>query len=104
MKKITKKFNFKKMLGVAMLCLCINQILVAQCSLNASFTYTTGNSGLVNITNTSTGATSSTTYKWYYSDRAEDLYVTSPSHTFLYNGAYSIKLSMMDTLSNCFDS
>jgi PKD repeat protein len=103
MKKITKKINFKKILGIAALCLSLNQITVAQCSLHASYTYTTGSAGLVNFTNTSTGATGSTVYKWYFSDGANS-YLTSPSHTFQYNGSYFVNLSMWDTLGNCFDS
>ncbi|HKC68295.1 MAG TPA: PKD domain-containing protein [Bacteroidia bacterium] len=96
MKKITKKI-----LGIAVLCLGLNQAIVAQC--HASFTYTTGSSGLVNFTNTSTGAVGSTVYHWNFTDGSNSS-VASPSHTFLYNGTYLANLSMWDTTGNCFDS
>ncbi|HTA63733.1 MAG TPA: PKD domain-containing protein [Bacteroidia bacterium] len=102
MKKITKKINIKKMLGVAVLCLGLNQITVAQCGFNASFTYTVGSSGLVNFTNTSTGS-GTIVYNWHFSDGTNST-VTSPTHTFQYNGAYNVNLLMRDTLGNCFDS
>ena len=102
MKKTTKKINFKKMLGIAALCLGLTQITVAQCGFNASFTYTTGSSGSVNFTNTSTGS-GSILYNWHFSDGTSST-VTSPTHTFHYNGSYYVNLLMTDTSGNCFDS
>ncbi|HXU27358.1 MAG TPA: PKD domain-containing protein, partial [Bacteroidia bacterium] len=104
MKKITKKISFKKIFGIAALCLGLNQITVAQCSINPSYTYTTGGAGLVNFTNTSTGATTNTIYRWYFGDGAAYSSATSPSHTYQYNGSYFVNLSMWDTSGNCFDS
>jgi len=102
MKKTTKKMNFKKMLGIAVLCLGLNQITVAQCT--ASYTYTTGSSGLVNFTNTSSG-TGSIVYNWHFNDgTGVTSSLASPTHTFHYNGTYNVSLSMWDSLGNCFDS
>lgn len=100
MKKITKNIGLKKMLGLAFLYLGLSQFTWAQC--NASFTYTTGSSGSVNFTNTSTG-TGSITYNWHFGDGAIS-YATSPSHTFQYNGTYNVSLSMWDSMGGCFDS
>ena len=89
------------MLSIAALCLGLNQITVGQCI--ASYTYTTGSSGVVNFTNTSTGGGASTQYNWHFSDGAISS-ATSPTHTFVYNGTYYVNLFMSDTLGTCFDS
>jgi hypothetical protein len=99
-----KNNNFKKILILAVICFGLNQMSLAQC--NASFTFTASTSG-VSATSTSTGTTAATNYGWniYNSNGANVASSGGTSAVFnsLYNGTYTVSLSIWDSLSgaNC---
>ncbi len=73
----------------------------------ASFTYTTGSSGLVNCTSTSTGTSPNTIYTWNAGDGSPVVNgpaVRTFNHTYAYNGSYTIVLYIWDSTGNPFDS
>ena len=69
------------------------------CNMNAAFTYTLGSGGQVSFTNTSTGIDSMTHYLWTYND-GNQYAGSSGSHTYQYNGTYSVTLYINDSLAN----
>ena len=78
----------------------------AQSSCTASFTYTLGSSGLINLTSTSTGLGGGPRYQWTTGDGGQ---ATGPSSTYSYNyqynGTYLLTLFLTDTTtSSCSDS
>lgn len=78
----------------------VNSVSVP-CQLNANYSHIVGNSGQVNFTSSSTGTTNNTTYFWDFGDGIYSL-AANPSHTYVYNGAYAVKLKIND--ANCADS
>ena len=87
-----KKIDFKKILGVAALCLGLSSIAVAQCSINASYTYTIGTNGQISFSNTSTvPADTIVSYSWDFGDNTSST-DTNVTHTYAYNGTYNIYL------------
>ena len=90
----------KKLLLLASLAFTINAI--AQCS--ASYTYTTGNPS-ISATSTSTGTLSTTTYSWVLQNASGvnltsySTYTNVASFPSLYNGTYSLTLTISDSLS-----
>ena len=81
----------------------LSGVTLAQTSCHAGYTYTIGTAGSVNFTNTSTGGSGSTTYHWDFGDKKSSN-ISSPSHTYLYNGTYLVNFFMYDTTGSCFDS
>lgn len=59
----------------------------------ASFNYSYGSGGQVNFNNTSTSNLSGTTYYWDFGDGNTST-LQSPSHTYLYNGNYTVLLQL----------
>ena len=98
--KSSTKLNFKKALCLIALYLGLSVASNAQC--HSNYTYTTGSSGMVNFTNTSTGSNGLYS-KWYFGDGTTSN-VSSPAHTYQYNGTYNVGLSIWDTVNYCFDS
>ena len=88
MKAIIKnKVGLKKILGIAVLCLGVNEISKAQC--NASFTYTVGANGSVTFTSSNTNASAYT--GWMWGDGTGILAGGNfTSHTYTYNGTYQV--------------
>jgi PKD repeat protein len=67
----------------------------------SAYTYTTGANGQVDFTSTSSTYTASTTYYgWNFGDNTSDN-TTSPSHTFYYNGTYTVSLGVSNPYSSC---
>jgi PKD repeat protein len=88
----------KKIILIALL-FCIKQIQAQTCQ--ASFTYTTGSNGDATFTSTSTGTTANTKYFWGFSDMTGDSGVGPYTHSFYYNGTYSVTLTIGDTITGC---
>ncbi len=70
---------------------------ILPCPINASFTYTVGNNGVVNFTSLSSGAISPN-YYWSFGDYSVD-YSPNPSHTYYTSGIYTVTLLVSDTLN-----
>ncbi len=70
----------------------------------SAFTYTLGAGGQVMLTSTSTTYTGSPTYyTWNFGGNAYDsAYVLpSPTHTYIYNGTYTVSLNVYNPFSGC---
>ncbi|MBS1647557.1 MAG: T9SS type A sorting domain-containing protein [Bacteroidetes bacterium] len=78
----------------------------SQCNLVVNYTYTLGVSGQINFTNTSSNLPINTHYTWNFGDNTTSL-VENATHTFAYNGTYSVSLtitgdsSVSDTSMSC---
>lgn len=70
------------------------------CNLVPSFTTSTGSGGLVNFTNTSTGIPAGATTYWDFG-YGQSSTATNPSHTFSYNGTYTVTLYISDSTGLC---
>jgi hypothetical protein len=69
------------------------------CGIIANFSYTFGNSGLVNFTSTSSNISTNATYGWSFGDGATTNYSTSNAnvtHTFVNNGTYNVAMILRD--------
>jgi PKD repeat protein len=68
---------------------------------NTSFTYSLGATGLVDFTNTSpVDPNGNTTYSWDFGDYGYSS-SNSPSHTYVYNGTYTVTLSVTNPYTAC---
>lgn len=65
------------------------------CNIQASFTYTMGINGVVTFSNTTTGSAGPYDSNWLTGDGIGSV-MTSPTHTYSYNGTYAISLHVMD--------
>ncbi len=92
-----------KILSALVLFLGLNKTLSAQCSINASFTYTTTDSS-ISATSTSTGISSNTDYYWNLSNTTYTSYGSSTIFSSLYNGTYTVTLNVFDSTGTCYDS
>lgn len=72
------------------------------CNLQATFTWSDVGGGTVNFTNTSTGAGPNVIYSWTFGDGAGSSQ-NSPSHTYQFNGPYTVQLYATDTSGNCMN-
>ncbi len=70
-------------------------------AINSSFTYTTGATGNVNFTSTSTGTNISSTYLWDFGDGNTST-TMNPSHTYTSNGSFITSLTVAN--GACSDS
>lgn len=70
------------------------------CGLTASFTYTLGANGLVNVSSTSTGTTAGTVYSWQFNPSS---YVSGNPASFTYtnNGVYTVTLMAINNSVTC---
>jgi PKD repeat protein len=80
----------------------ITNASTSTCNLNASFTKNVGANGVTYFTNTSTNASTLTSYHWSNNNNFFSS-VQNPSTT-LNNGFYNICLTVIDSLNNCFDT
>jgi PKD repeat protein len=107
MKKITNNriisTFMKRFFATMVLVIGLTAGAYAQALCHAAFTYTTGSSGQVNFTNTSTGITGTPVYQWSFGDNTTSA-VTSPTHTYAYNGTYHVTLMIDSTGSGCTSS
>jgi PKD repeat protein len=88
----------KKLLIIALL-ICIKQVNAQ--TRQASFIYSQGANGTVTFTSTSTGTTANTTYFWNWDDNYAQVGWSSISHTYYYNGTYSVSLTINDSTTGC---
>ncbi len=72
-------------------------VSIITCSLTSNYTYTNVGSGILNFSSTSVGTSTSTTYSWDFGDYTSAS-VPNVSHTYLYNGTYSVTLSVYDSI------
>lgn len=104
MKTMTKTFS-KNVLRTLLLVLSICFVNAAW-AYKASFTYTTGSSGQITCTSTSTGTTANTIYYWQAGDgsnASSGTGLTTFNHTYAYNGTYSVFLQITDSLTSQTD-
>jgi PKD repeat protein len=94
----TKTLKSKKILGIAVLCLGLNGMAVAQSICNASFTYTVSTTG-ISTANTSTGTNSLTINNWNLSNIGYSN-ALSPAFDSIYNGTYVLTLSLSNSDSS----
>jgi len=66
---------------------------------SANFTYVSGSNGQVSFTNTSTGTVANPSYSWNFGD-GNTSGLSSPSHTYTYNGNYNVIIYEMDSFMN----
>ncbi len=84
-----------------------NVTTTVPCSLTANFSHTVGTSGIVNFVSNSIGVTNLSTYSWDFGDGVFGSGNTPPPHTYLYSGAYNVKLAVIkdpSSVPNCRDS
>jgi len=76
------------------------------CTLAASYTYSAGAHGLTSFASTSTGTNAGTLYFWNFGDGGgKTLSTAGPTHTYIYQGYYTVWLYIEDTGSAyCEDS
>jgi len=74
---------------------------------NANFTYTVGTGGQVSFTSLYTGTAANIQYGWNYGDGSSadvdstGFVPSAVSHTYLYNGTYTVTASVKDSTANC---
>ena len=79
----------------------INTII--PCLLNVNYTYTTGNNGLINFANTSSGVPANPVISWNFGDGSISP-LNNPTHTYVYNGTYYTTLNISDSSGYCQNS
>jgi PKD repeat protein len=72
-------------------------VTIIPCTLVSSFTYTTGASGLVNFTSTSTGTSANTVFFWDFGDGSFGN-GPSTSHTYTNSNMYNVQLNVIDSV------
>jgi PKD repeat protein len=70
------------------------------CNIAASFSYSIGSGGQLNFTNTSSNTPSNAIYSWGFGDGTSSN-IVSPSHTYSYNGSYTVNLYVSDSNGFC---
>jgi PKD repeat protein len=86
------------MFAAAMLAAGLSSATYAQ-TCQAAFTYTVGSAGQVDFTNVSTGGGALTQYYWNFGDNSTLQQQTPSTHTYMYNGNYTVYLLMSDSLN-----
>jgi PKD repeat protein len=71
------------------------------CNIAASFSVTTGSNGLINFISTSTNVPNGSSYSWDFGDGVGGYNQTDISHTYFYNGTYTVSLSVADSIGQC---
>ncbi len=83
----------------------VNTADSSHCHVHANFTYTSGPNGQITFTNTSTGLGPIEYYLWILGDTTNNYPGKGPfSHTYAFNGTYSVTLTIHSDTSGCADS